>query len=928
MAFIEKKDPVVLNIKLTSCGRELLSTGSLGFKYFAVGDSEMDYGFNTAVTLANSGSSSTCYSPYYSRILRPADVNPNIISFIGKDSTGSTFNSIPSIPQSTYIVTNTIEPVGFFTSGGTSFLYDSNHVKQPDIMIQMSQILGGNSLNLYKAPTYGASGAEPSVGDYLLVKWTLNSDTTGYTVNKNKPTPYLIYQISGITPGTSLAANNLVVKVDRQLPNFSGISTTAKAGAMDFYNITNLTGDTILNQFSTEYVDQSVIAFLTNSQCDTAIFPFWNMTIIYTDNIAGVIAGDRPFTKYNSVHFGGFVSYIQNQAPILKKLGVIHYSNASPANVYAEGFYQNTPVLDIPTIMWHKTTGKTMGVKLTAQGSPKLLTGATKSLNLEYYDLCDPIGYPVGKVFTDLKIFVIEDQELLFAMSYKSNRSWTFPEYIATLGGGGCVGEGFSLLTFEGSPGSITGTGGYAISSPELVTEYGMFYKKTTDSIWSQIVVGTTLPAGINFFHYDINGLDPSTQYNYKAYATWNTTDTVSSSNAFVITTPGTTTTTTTAAPTTSTTTSTTTAAPTTSTTTTAAPTTSTTTTAAPTTSTTTSTTTTTTTTLPPLNSKIYFGSLLGEEATMARSGDTGQIFSVTFYYKIDAACDNAWSGNDPNQATTELLISTNGGGTWTSINTAYASIPGGAPQSDSVTITGYTTINGITNLSQVKVTGTYNCAYSQDGQSGTIEVQITGVSVDTGFASIVCPYRFFIGCLITPTIDCSGPAPTTTTTTSTTSTTAGPTTTTLPPVWKCVDFCQYVSNLPDANYYQKCVCFVVDPPMGAGEYFNICLTAHACSDASEGSGAYGCIETNGSEITIQANNSNTDVYGNANYTISCANVCTLGNQCTAMISAQACTGFQLDGANLCIYAIPSSSNSCYCVGNICTSISVEVPAF
>jgi len=51
MAFIERKDPVVLNIKLTSKGRELLSRGELDFKYYAVGDSEIDYEFNAELML-------------------------------------------------------------------------------------------------------------------------------------------------------------------------------------------------------------------------------------------------------------------------------------------------------------------------------------------------------------------------------------------------------------------------------------------------------------------------------------------------------------------------------------------------------------------------------------------------------------------------------------------------------------------------------------------------------------------------------------------------------------------------------------------------------------------------------------------------------------------------------------------------------------
>ena len=80
--------------------------------------------------------------------------------------------------------------------------------------------------------------------------------------------------------------------------------------------------------------------------------------------------------------------------------------------------------------MWHKSNSDTLGVTLIASGDSKLLTGTTKSLDVVYYDLCDINGFVVGKVFPDLKIFVIEDQELLFAMSYKSNRSWTLPNYI------------------------------------------------------------------------------------------------------------------------------------------------------------------------------------------------------------------------------------------------------------------------------------------------------------------------------------------------------------------------------------------------------------------------------------------------------------------------------------------------------------------
>ena len=431
MAFIDKIDPIVLNIKLTSKGRELLSQGKLDFKYFAIGDSEIDYGFNASVEAQD-----TEYSAFNSNILRPVDKNPNIISFIPKNLSGDPYNLITTVPTTAYAVENQVESIGFFTSGGTSFITDSNHVKQPDAMIQVKLVSGGSTLTLLKAPTYGSSGTEPQVGDLLFVKWTQDISTTGYSTNNGKlsnksiPTPNLMYKIISVT-GT--LGSGCKVGVDRVLPILTGSSSSIYAGAMIYYNYINFSGDTIFNMSSTEYLNESVLSFLENSQCPTVVFPFWNMTIIYTEEIAGVQAANIKYTQFKNKAFGGFVSYIQNQAPAKKKLGVIHYTNSSPANVYAEGFNLKTPKLEIPTIMWHKSQTKTLGITLVANGSSKMLTGATKSLNLNYYNLYDvndtTLTYPLGKVFNDLKIFVIEDQELLFAMSYKSNRSWTLPDY-------------------------------------------------------------------------------------------------------------------------------------------------------------------------------------------------------------------------------------------------------------------------------------------------------------------------------------------------------------------------------------------------------------------------------------------------------------------------------------------------------------------
>ena len=432
MAFIDKKDPVVLNIKLTSKGRELLSEGKLTFKYFAIGDSEIDYEFYNSAN----------YDPFYSNILVPADNNPNILSFISKELSGDPYNVINNVPSIPTIIENTTQPLGFFNikSNSKTFITDTDHVKQPDLMVNIDEVTGGTSLNLYQAPTYLANVNEPSIGDLVLIRWTnkydINSGTTGYDIDPNNPQPYLIYKIEEIASG-SVSNNNLVIIVDRELPNFNnttGSTTGNTAGALVYYNYINFSGDTIYNDYSTNYLNDSVLTFLENCQCPTITFPFWNMSIIFTEEIIGVQSDDEKFTNFESKKYGGFVSYIQNQAPIFKKLGVIHYSNSSPSNTYAEQFYINIadgkiPTIELPTIMWHKSSTSTLGITLKASGSLKTLTGITKSLNTKYFDLSDLDSNIVGKVFTDLKLFVIEDPELLFAMSYKSNRTWTLPNY-------------------------------------------------------------------------------------------------------------------------------------------------------------------------------------------------------------------------------------------------------------------------------------------------------------------------------------------------------------------------------------------------------------------------------------------------------------------------------------------------------------------
>jgi hypothetical protein len=459
MGFILKDDPVVLNIKLTNKGRELLSRGQLDFAQYAIGDSEIDYEFNKDIS----------FDAYNQIMMRPKDIHPNLIYFVTKDVSGDTKQDLPTTVSTPSTIVNTAQERGFFSTGtssgatGSSFVYTINndiiHAKQADIMIAISGVTGGTNLLLKQAPTYGTNGNEPEVGDYLMVKWANPNlgDTIGFNVDK--PSIYVWYKIEGIVSGT-LAGNNLIVVVDKPVPNFNGLGGSIRSQALLYPNSNDreVSGDSVQRyyglSFITDFVSEAVLAFYQNCDCPAADVPIWNMSIIFTEEIAGVDAAtDRNYSQYYTRAYGGFLSYIERVTPTIKKIGVIHYTNKAPSNQYGEGFYLNTPRLELPTILWHHETGNTIGLTLSADTVEKTLSG----ISTIYRDLVDNYGNVVGKVFNDLKMFVIEDQELLFAMSYKANRNWTLPQLGASFNATSCEICELGITSITGISTSYTG---------------------------------------------------------------------------------------------------------------------------------------------------------------------------------------------------------------------------------------------------------------------------------------------------------------------------------------------------------------------------------------------------------------------------------------------------------------------------------------
>jgi hypothetical protein len=145
--------------------------GQLNFSYWAIGDSEINYG-REAVVDANQNDVVLSAS---SRVMRPFDRQPNIKYFINPSNSTSQYQPIISSSSSLNvvkaIVNNEAAERGFFGHTGTTFATSLDSILTPYYeVIPNASISGGTNLVF-------ASLTGVTVGDYMLLK--LSNDISG-----------------------------------------------------------------------------------------------------------------------------------------------------------------------------------------------------------------------------------------------------------------------------------------------------------------------------------------------------------------------------------------------------------------------------------------------------------------------------------------------------------------------------------------------------------------------------------------------------------------------------------------------------------------------------------------------------------------------------------------------------------------------------
>jgi hypothetical protein len=469
MAYIIKNTAGLINTRLTDVGRRKLSQGNFNISYFQVGDSEVSY-----KAVPN-------YNQVNNNILMPA--------FNAQNDTGSPQSNKQNIKYPYYVtggdggtygipfessaveeVYNSASSKGFFSGSSSpwSILTSSAITITSNYWVELVGLTGTDTITL-EADFCASTTGTPAVGDILTIFFDGIGGCTDVNTN-----PVLTYRIQSL----SLPS----VTLDRVTPDYSSIASAGEYGRVIIYP----SGMTVLYDFITPAPFWKTDTLNFESPCDVSArenTPVWNMNIPWSESPAGLFSNVyEDYTKFGSVTYMGTKEYLGYQEPsgqtdtsetfyynsfdekiIVKPqdqkcIAIIHYTNQDIDFVYGEKFstvpydpqnptddtgLANKFKLSLPTLLWHKTTGTTIG--------------QTFMIDPPGYDLCKPyyikskvntdmndpgIRYfhlydlnpdsnnnlnRIGKVFPDQQMIIIDDEEIVAALSYKSNRNWTLP---------------------------------------------------------------------------------------------------------------------------------------------------------------------------------------------------------------------------------------------------------------------------------------------------------------------------------------------------------------------------------------------------------------------------------------------------------------------------------------------------------------------
>jgi len=426
MSFLDSNNSEYLSGRLTQKGRNAIAKGAFDISYFTIGDSEFNYG---------SGFSNMTGSAGYQSVFVPLDKETHV-KYPLQYTSGTTIYGVP-VNQTTEPVTlsNQIGPAGFIsgsifstgsviTSGSFSSLTGTTTItvtvpsgKTFHDSEYVTLILTGISQTLVSGSIVSTLTGNTKSFIYKLTETV--TGTTTQTLTLDRPIPTL----TGLTGNFYVVGNNCeneigydVENTDSHNPWTMNIVWGKKPiGIEDAAPYRNLSGYT-----SNKYIGvKEFLGYGTTGQT-------------FTDYTGGTITGTSFVNSFDDV--------ITHTSDEQRAIAIIHFSEIGdlsndPDRFFKYDDYIGTETNDrtyfqvnLPFLLYHRNTGSTIGAIFNIGSDIKfVVSNLNNNSQIEYRDLLDEMSNKVGKVFVNNKTIVFDDEEIVAALDYKSNRNHTLP---------------------------------------------------------------------------------------------------------------------------------------------------------------------------------------------------------------------------------------------------------------------------------------------------------------------------------------------------------------------------------------------------------------------------------------------------------------------------------------------------------------------
>jgi hypothetical protein len=456
MSFIDKNNSEYLTARITKKGRKAIANGDFTIKYFTIGDSEFVY------SSAFSGlTSNVVLNTTHQGVLSPFDKDEHI-KYPIKYNNDSIIYGIPITGATTETIRNVMGSAGFVSEHITYTNTTGTTIQCISNEIDFDNITGTSQLTVNKL-----SGTTYLNCEYITLALNSFQNISGNTIVSGY-TNNLVYKIISVSGSTSGTTQTIVL--DRNTPNLTGITGTGNVICNKCEMEFDMTLDTDVyipiqpdnieqhNPWKLNVIWSTKPIGADVQGNDESLSGYTSSKYISTKEYLGYLSTGQTFIDVNGTPITGISYYNTYDEQIVvvpneqKCIAIIHYSEVGDIIYDADRFFRyddyisnstdslvddssGDPITDkdyfevnLPFINYHRNGTTAIGTVLKMGDTDYYIKSTLNEYSkIKFRFLIDENGYNVGKVFLDKKIVVIDDEEIVAALDYRTNRKYTLP---------------------------------------------------------------------------------------------------------------------------------------------------------------------------------------------------------------------------------------------------------------------------------------------------------------------------------------------------------------------------------------------------------------------------------------------------------------------------------------------------------------------